>query len=106
MRTLRDLVTDHDLVWIYIGNDAEKEAFAAQCGDEGFHFSDGDAVAADRCGHVMALHNDLTLGNLAIFIWVMSFEDDVANTPLRVEYGKYAQGADDFVCKESYFRRA
>ena len=99
MRTIKQLVEKEETVWVYLDNKEIGKEFLHQARAEGF-----------RCGgmtwdYVMAIHSDLTVAYLPIFIWYRSYCGKVGGTPTRIDYEKYQSGEEDYFCYTSHFRQ-
>jgi hypothetical protein len=99
MRTLKELAEKEGTVWVYLDSRKVGKDFLRQARSEGF-----------RCrgmtwDHLMAIHSDLSVWYLPIFIWYRSYCGQVGGTPLRIDYEKYRSGEADYLCHTSHFRQ-
>lgn len=49
----------------------------------------------------MAIHSDLSLSRLTIFVWVISFH--APEMPQRFDYEAYCTGQTDYLCHDPKF---
>ena len=106
MCTLTELVKREKRVWIYVRNEAVGRAFMSQLKAEGFRWANGGWISVRDWNHTMGLHDDLTLWNVSLFNWTLSFSGRIGGTPMRIDYERYAAGEEDFLCYESHFMKA
>ena len=97
MRKISDLLREHDRVWFYI-TDEYTEDFCSELCDIGARFQNGDAVTADNIGNVMGVHADGGVGHISYMIWYNTFS--VKDAPIKIDYGKYHTGQNDYVFTE------
>ncbi len=111
MRTIRELVREQELVWAYMGAEDMARRFLRQAEAEGFCLSGGAPTAEAAPAHVMAIHRDLTIAYLPIYIWQWSFDRPYIfarsgmRVPKRVDFSRYCAGAEDYICRRSPFTR-
>ena len=101
MRTLQDLVTNQERVWLWFATNQAKELFVRRCREEGFTFPDGILPTLETTGDLTAIHNDRSLSGLTIFVWVMSFH--APGMPQRIDYEAYSAGQADYLCHDPKF---
>ena len=97
MRTIKDLTGQADKVWIFLETEEQRKDFMVQAAEEGFRWMNGDAVKASDRALVVGIRPDGTMGQVGIFLWCQSFQchPDV----LRVHYGRYRAGEEDYLCR-------
>ena len=102
MRTIREMLGNNEKVWVYLnGEDAWKE-FAHMAVAEGFHFGELP-VEKWSFGYVVAVHSNGDMGHLPLFIWCRSFSADVDNCPRKVDFRRFINNYEVWLCKKSHF---
>ena len=101
MRKIKDLLEQNERVWIYLKSDQETRDFMRDAKAEGFRWLNGDEIPAEDRGHIIGIQKDLRIGHVSMYIWGMAFQCDRsgAHTPMRVDYGLYRAGEENFVCQ-------
>lgn len=76
----------------------------------GAKYLNGAQVTAENCSPIMAVHPDLRVAHLMIMIWNSSFSPNFQKhysgdmtKIMKVDYAKYINGEDDFICVKSDF---
>ena len=98
MRTIKALLGDNEKIWLNV--DACAAEFAENAAAEGFRFSNGALPTKECIGPFIAVHADMTIANLAIVVWTMSFAGNAAGVPPRFSYDRYLRGEEDCVCHQ------
>ena len=104
MRTLKELAESSGRVWFYINNEALGHAFMTQAAEEGFHWANGKPMGKSSWNYAMAIRADMSLWNVSLYVWMLSFRGAIEGTPIRVDYEKYVSGCEDYFCHESHFK--
>ena len=101
MRNIKELVASEEKVWLYFRTKEICKEFFVRAKEEGFNFGQ---LPYEKwvCGTVIAIYGDGRMGHLPLFIWTMSFKSAVQGTPKRIDYEKYANGDDDYICREAH----
>ena len=98
MRTIKALLGDNEKIWLNV--DACAAEFAENAAAEGFRFSNGALPTKECIGPFIAVHADMTVANLAIVVWTMSFAGNAVGVPPRFSYDRYLRGEEDYVCRQ------
>lgn len=99
MRTVEKLMRMDGRVFVYLGSDEAKYRFLADAESEGFTFRNGVKPADGPCSNLYVLNDDRTL-NYPGCIGHMAFHNPksyVSSKMIRIDYGKYASGQDDYI---------
>ena len=110
MRTIHDLLKEENRIWVYLKDRETERRFAEEINQLGAKYLNGTQVTAENCSPIMAVHPDLRVAHLMIMIWNSSFSPnfqkhysgDMAKI-MKVDYAKYINGEDDFICVKSDF---
>lgn len=102
MRTIRDMLGNDEKVWVYLNNERTWDKFASMAVVEGFHFGD---LPRDQWvfGHVIAVHNNGSMGHVSLFLWCRSFLSDVVNCPRKVDFFSFINNKVDYLCRKTHF---
>ena len=105
MRTIREMLGSDEKVWVYIDNRETWEKFAETAVSEGFGFG---KLPAEKWafGYAVAVHSSGDMGHLPLFVWCRAFSSDIAECPRKIDFGRYIGGAEDYICRESHFKKA
>ncbi|MDD7515473.1 hypothetical protein [Ruminococcus flavefaciens] len=100
MRSIRELLTTEEKVWVYIGNEELWADFLRSA--EGFTFGE---LPRDKWkfGHVIGVHSDGTMGHVSLFLWSCSFSENAENYPKKIDFSKFINGGSDYLCERSHF---
>ncbi|MBE6949256.1 MAG: hypothetical protein E7456_05360 [Ruminococcaceae bacterium] len=101
MRNIRELVSSEEKVWIYFRTEEICKKFFVRAKEKGFNFGH---IPYEKWvpGTVIAVHSDGRMGHLPLFIWTMSYRANVQGTPKRIDYERYANGGEDYLCREDH----
>lgn len=106
MRTIRELLVNEKVVWMYLDNEEVCRDFYRQAHEEGFHFGD---LPYEKwvTGYVVAVHANGEMGHLSMFVWTLSFAGkgpcSIRGSHTPVDYQLYMAGEEDYICKSSHF---
>lgn len=102
MRTIREMLGNDEKVWVYLNSENTWKEFAHMAVAEGFHFGE---IPVERWafGYVVAVHSNGDMGHLPLFIWCRSFSADVGNCPRKVDFSRFINNYEDWLCKEAHF---
>ena len=103
MRTIRQLFEQDKRVWVYLSGKAIGREFMRQARQEGFHWPDGKKLHPWQWFYVLGIQEDLTVWNLSLSVWKLSFRGTIEGTPLRIDYEKYRSGEENDLCEISHF---
>ena len=109
MRTLNELISKYDSIWLIVDEDMV-ESFVEDCDRYGFRFNGGDAMTREKCGPQMgiALHVfNKTIWYVSGMSWYFSFThpkalvetDPGAETCIKVNYKAFVSGEANYVYK-------
>lgn len=101
MRNLTDLVKKHGRVWLFISNENRTKDFIKRATDEGFRYHNGSKISDRDNGVLWGLHEDLTVTHLSMMCWCLSYKCDPEKIPVRIDYRKYIDGEEDYICHKS-----
>ena len=104
MKLLKSLFENNGQVWIYCENQAYQEKFLKQAEEEGFLALNGQKPTEMFRHQLYGINDDMTIGYLAVMIWTLTFQTG-KDSHLRVDYGKYISGDDDFICHTAHLKR-
>lgn len=110
MRSIQELLQDGKKAWFYLKDRETERKFVEELDRVGARYLNGSPVTAENCSPIMVVHPDLRVAHLMIMIWNASFSPsfhehysgDVRRI-LKVDYAKYINGEDDFICTKSDF---
>ncbi len=108
MRTLRSLMEQCVVVWFRCDTEDLQRQFLHQCEDEGFLTMNGDKPTELNCSRLYGISNN-SVGYLMGICWALGYRGaaiDIGTgkhikNPVRVDYGKYIIGGDDYLCHYS-----
>lgn len=110
MRSIQDLLKEGKKLWIYLRDQETEQKFVEELNQLGAKYLNGAQVTTQNCSPIMAVHPDLRVAHLMIMIWNASFSPNFqkhysgdVNKILKVDYAKYINGEDDFICVKSDF---
>ena len=104
MRTLRSLMEQCEVVWFRCETKELQMQFLQQCEDEGFLTITGDKPTKLGCNRFYGISNN-SVGYLMSMCWALGYRGaaiDIGTgkhikSPIRVDFGKYIAGDDDFL---------
>lgn len=104
MRTLRSLTEQCDTVWFCCDTQELQKLFLRQCVDEGFLTMNGDKPTELNCNRLYGISNN-SVGYLMGMCWELGYRgaaidigtDKRVKNPVRVDYGKYMAGDEDYL---------
>lgn len=110
MRNIQELLQDGKKIWFFLKDQETEHRFVEEINQLGARYLNGSPVTAETCSPIMAVHPDLRVAHLMIMIWNASFSPnfqkhysgDVTRI-MKVDYAKYINGEDDFICVKSDF---
>ena len=110
MRSIQELLHGGKKVWFYLKDRETEERFVEELSGLGARYLNGSPVTTSSCSPIMSVHSDLKVAHLMIMIWNASFSPhfqehyagDVSKI-LKVDYARYIDGEDDFICTKSDF---
>ena len=112
MRTIRQLLLQHERVWFYLRDEETEILFAQELNEMDAKYLNGNRIFPSNCSPIMSVHRDGRVAHLMIMIWNASFSPAFKNhsakeisNVLKVDYQKYRNGCDDYICKKSEFIR-
>jgi hypothetical protein len=105
MRLLSTLTETNSSVWIYCETEELQDHFLHQAEKEGYHARSGQKPTELTRQYFYGINDDLNMGFLSTMIWHRSFEleDD---THVKIDYGKFISGEEDYICRTSHIRKA
>lgn len=110
MRKIQDLLDSGYRVWFYLRDQDAQRQFVAEINEICGTYLNGNPVTAENCSPIMAVHADRKVAHLMIMIWNASFQRSFVDhytgdmsKILKVDYAKYADGDDDYICSRSEF---
>ena len=84
MRTIRDILSEEERVWLYFDTEELCRQFYEET-DLRF----GDLPKEKwQTGYVIGAHSDGTMGHLSLYLWCRSFSSDSPTIPKRIDYRK------------------
>ncbi len=90
MRQLNELFGKHDRVWFSLSDEESRAQFLQAVKA----YDPGSTAEPSQIGHHMAYGTDRQLRYVSWLVWTQTFGQ--ADKPVRVDYRKYRQGAEDF----------
>lgn len=110
MRSIQDLLKEGKKLWVYLRDQETEQKFVEELNQLGGKYLNGAQVTTQNCSPIMAVHPELRVAHLMIMIWNASFSPNFqkhysgdVNKILKVDYEKYINGEDDFICVKSDF---
>lgn len=110
MRTITQLLQEHERVWFYLQDKETEQAFVNELNAIGATYLNGKQVTQENCSPIMAVHKDLKVAHLMIMIWNASFSPSFQehsskelSQAIKVDYAKYAANEDEYSCTKSSF---
>lgn len=110
MRSIQELLRDEKKAWFYLKDQETELKFVEELNRVGARYLNGSPVTAENCSPIMAVHSDLRVAHLMIMIWNASFSPNFreyysgdVSMILKVDYARYIDGEDDFICMKSNF---
>ncbi len=105
MRTLRSLMEQCEVVWFCCDTKELQKQFLQQCEDEDFFTITGDKPTELGCNRLHGISNN-SVGYLMGMCWALGYRGaaiDIGSgkhikSPVRIDYGKYVSGEDDYLC--------
>lgn len=108
MRKIQDLLDSGYRVWFYLRDQDAQEKFVEEINELAGTYLNGSPVNKENCSTIMAVHPDRKVAHLMIMIWNASFQRGFTNhytgdisKILKVDYAKYVDGDDDYICARS-----
>lgn len=106
MRTLRSLMEQCENVWFRCDTQELQRQFLRQCADEGFHTINGGKPVGLNCSRLYGI-SDNSVGYLMGMCWALGYKGAAIDIgtgkhvkrPIRIDYGKYIAGDDDYLCR-------
>ena len=95
MRTLRELIQNNSIVWIYCENKEQQIHFLTQAENEGFLALNGQKSSELYCQRLYGISDNMTMGYLSSMCWSLTFRE--GDNHVRVNYGKYIAGEVDYM---------
>lgn len=113
MRTIDELLNNNAAVWFYCESEEIGKKFLQDAENEGYTFVNGTKPTENGWGHILVPHKDKTIAYLSLMIWTMAFSQQFTTDSrtkrrvklIKIEYKKYINGEEDYICKEPYFTR-
>ena len=99
MRTITALLALDSCVYVYLKGENLASIFLKNASSEGFAFGDGADPLSRETSDIFAVHDNFTI-NYVGFVGHMAFHSLSNNSrkPLiRVDYGKYISGRNDYI---------
>ena len=105
MRTIKDLTGNDEKVWVYLSDEAVWKKFVGMAENEEFHFGE---LPAEKWtfGYVISVHRNGDMGHLPLFVWWNSFTEASSKVPLKVDFLKYINSDEKYLCTRSHFNSA
>jgi len=95
MRALKDLINEHETVWIYCDTEELQSSFLDQAEDEGFLALNDQKPTALFHHKLYGISNDMTMGYLSSMIWSLTIQENDNHT--RIDYGRFISGNEVFI---------
>lgn len=110
MRTINQLLQEHERVWFYLQDKETELAFVNELNAIGATYLNGNQVTQDNCSPIMSVHKDLKVAHLMIMIWNASFAPNFKehcskelSQAIKVDYAKYIANEEEYLCTQSAF---
>ena len=103
MRSLKALIEQNDSVWIYCKDEPLQVQFLEQAESEGFLALNGQKPTELFHHMLYGIDSDMTMGYLSNMCWCLTFRE--GDTHVRVDYGKYIAGEEDYICHTSPLKK-
>ena len=102
MRTIREMLGNDEKVWVYLNSEDTWKQFVNMSVAEGFRFGE---LPVERwtLGYVIAVHSNGNMGHLSLFVWCRSFSPDVESSPRNVDFQRFVNEEEDYLCTASHF---
>ena len=97
MGCVRNLLEQHENVWFWVDEDY-KQSFFVELAALSAIFADGEPLSRGNISRCMGVHRDSVVGFVPNMVWYSSF--GYKDAPLKVDYGKCAEGREDYVIIE------
>ena len=97
MRTLKNLVLEHQEVYIYCGSERSQESFLKQICEEGFMTLNGQKPTELMHQKYYGIRDDMTAGYVSNMCWSLSARTGISDPHFRIDYDRYISGEDDFI---------
>jgi hypothetical protein len=97
-RTIKNLLKENCRVYVYLSDKDIAKRFLRDAESEGFTFSDGANLTSRNCDSIMAVNDNTTINYVGIVGHIaFNCTKKVGDKALlRVDYGKYILGEDDY----------
>lgn len=96
-RKITSLINDNTEVWFYIEDEYMQLFFNELC-EIGARFLNGEEITKDSIKTMMGVSRDKTVGYVSNLVWYNTFFTE--NPAIKVFYGKYKEGSEDYIIKE------
>ena len=110
MRTIKELLKENERVWFYLKDKDSERDFVQELREYTATYLNGSQVTIESCSPIMAVHHDMKVAHLMIMIWNASFSSSFEKCAspelaraLKVDYAKYRNGEEDYLCERSVF---
>jgi hypothetical protein len=96
------MLGNDEKVWVYLNSEDTWKKFTSIAVSEGFHFGE---LPVERWafGYVVAVHSSGDMGHLPLFIWCRSFSAEAESCPQKVNFSRFINNHDDWICNEAHF---
>jgi len=83
------------------------ELTAAEVEKMGGKFVDSSTTKEHLCGKIMAFGRNNIVAYVSLMIWWMSFSDEYKceNKVLKIDYGKFKRGENDYIINSCNFKK-
>lgn len=107
MLKIKELLKEHERIWFYIDNDETGIHFMREVEKMGGKFIDGSTTKEHLCGKIMAFGRNNIVAYVSLMIWWMSFSDEYKceNKVLKIDYGKFKRGENDYIINSCNFKK-
>ena len=102
MRTVSNLLSLDGRIYVKLSSENIQRLFLKNAEEEGFTFGDGGKPTERKPDSIMALHHDWTISYVGFAGHMAFYHSEIScGKPLiRVDYGKYIAGRDDYIIKK------
>jgi len=107
MPKIKELLKEHERIWFYIDNDETGIHFMREVEKMGGKFVDSSTTKEHLCGKIMAFGRNNIVAYVSLMIWWMSFSDEYKceNKVLKIDYGKFKRGENDYIINSCNFKK-
>ena len=104
MHTLRSLIEENEVVWVYCKNKELAKQFLSQCETEGFWTLNNQKPTTLFLHKFYGVFDNLTMGYLSNMIWCLTFRTG-QDEHVRIDYEKFISDEENYICHKTNTRR-